>query len=97
MEFQILFALTTRPAFFSQDFKLFCNSFNIKLIFCTVGDHRSNGLVEKLVHTVKVYLLAMSLKQQKSTHSTKRYLKNHLEPTFFLSIKNKMLTIRNPL
>ena len=38
--------------FTSQDFKLFCNSLNIKLIFCTVGDHRSNGLVEKLVHTV---------------------------------------------
>ena len=39
--------------FTSQDVKLFCNSFNIKLIFCTVGDHRSCGLVEKLVHTVK--------------------------------------------
>ena len=39
--------------FTSQHFKLFCNSFNIKFIFCTVGDHRSNGLVEKLVHTKK--------------------------------------------
>ena len=47
--------------FTSQDYKLFCNSFKIKLIFCTVGDHRSNGLVEKLVHTVKIKLLAMSL------------------------------------
>ena len=53
--------------FSSQDFKLFCNSFNIKLIFCTVGDHRSNGLVEKLAHTVKIKLLAMSLDQQKPT------------------------------
>ena len=53
--------------FTSQDFKLFCNSLNIKLIFCTVGDHRSNGLVEKLVHTVKIKLLAMSLEQQKPT------------------------------
>ena len=34
--------------FTSQDFKLFCNSFNIKLIFCTVGDHRYDGLVENL-------------------------------------------------
>ena len=51
--------------FTSQDFKLFCNSFNIKLKFCTVRDHRSNGLVEKLVHTVKIKLLAMSLEQQK--------------------------------
>ena len=53
--------------FTSQDFKLFCSSFNIKLIFCTVGDHHSNGLVEKLVHTVKIKLLAMSLEQQKPT------------------------------
>ena len=44
--------------FNSQDFKLFCNSFNIKLIFCTVGDHRSNGLVEKLLHTVEIKILA---------------------------------------
>ena len=34
--------------FTSQVFKFFCTSFNIKLIFCTVGDHRSNGLVENL-------------------------------------------------
>ena len=45
----------------SQDFKLFCDSNNIKIIFCTVSDHRSNGLVEKLVHTVKIKLLATSL------------------------------------
>ena len=44
--------------FTSQDFKLICDSNNIKMIFCTVGDHRSNGLVEKLLHTVKInYLL----------------------------------------
>ena len=46
--------------FTSQDFKLFCDSNNNKIIFCTVGDHRSNGLVEKLTHTVKVKLLAIS-------------------------------------
>ena len=50
--------------FTSQDFKLLFNSLNIKLIFCTVGDHRSNGLVEKLVHTVKIKLLAISLELQ---------------------------------
>ena len=53
--------------FTSQDFKVFCNSFNIKLIFCTVGDHHSNGLVEKLLHTVKIKLLAISLEQRKPT------------------------------
>ena len=39
----------------------------MKLVFCTVGDHRSNGLVKKLVHTVQIKLLAMSLEQQKPT------------------------------
>ena len=53
--------------FTSQDFKLFCDSNKIKLIFCTVGDHRSNGLVEKLVHTAKIKVLAMSQKAQKCT------------------------------
>ena len=53
--------------FTSQDFKLFCDSNNIKIIFCTVGDHRSNGLVEKLVHTVKIKLLAISKEHQKCT------------------------------
>ena len=53
--------------FTSQDFKLFCDSNKIKIIFCTVGDHRSNGLVEKLVHTVKIKLLAISQEHQKCT------------------------------
>ena len=53
--------------FTSQDFKLFCDSNNIEIIFCTVGDHRSNGLVEKLVHTVKVKLLAISNEHHKCT------------------------------
>ena len=53
--------------FTSQDFKLFCDSNTIKIIFCTVGDHRSNGLVEKLVHTVKIKLLAISKEHQKCT------------------------------
>ena len=53
--------------FTCQDFKSFCDSNNIKIIFCTVGDHRSNGLVEKLVHTVKIKLLAISKEHDKST------------------------------
>ena len=32
-----------------------------------MGDHRSNGLVEKLVHTVKIQLLAISQEHQKCT------------------------------
>ena len=43
---------------------IWCDSNNIKLIFCT-GDHRSNGLVEKLVNTAKIKLLAMSQEAQK--------------------------------
>ena len=53
--------------FTSQDFKLFCDSKNIKIILCTVGDHRSNGLVKKLVHTVKIKLLAISQEHQNCT------------------------------
>ena len=53
--------------FTSQDFELFCDSNNIKIIFCTVGDHRSNKLVEKLVHTVKIKLLAILQEHQKCT------------------------------
>ena len=53
--------------FTSQDFKLFCDSNNIKIIFCTVGDHLSNGLAEKLKHTVKIKLLVMAQEAQKCT------------------------------
>ena len=53
--------------FTNQNLKLFCDSNNIKIIFCTVEDHRSNGLVEKLVHTVKIKLLAMAHETQKRT------------------------------
>ena len=44
---------------------MFCDPNNIKLIFCLVGDHRSDGIIEKLVHTVK--LLAMAHEDQKRT------------------------------
>ena len=53
--------------FTSQDFKLLCDSNNFKIIFCSVGDHRFNGLVEKLVHTVQIKLLAMAQETQKCT------------------------------
>ena len=51
--------------FLSHDFKNFCDKFNIEIIYCTVGDHRSNGLVERLVYTIKSKLLAMSFEVSK--------------------------------
>ena len=51
--------------FLSHDFKNFCKKFNIEIIYCTVGDHRSNGLVERLVYTIKSKLLAMSFELPK--------------------------------
>ena len=51
--------------FLSHNFKKFCEKFNIEIIFCTVGDHRSNGLVERLVYTIKSKLLAMSFELPK--------------------------------
>ena len=53
--------------FTSQDFELFCDSNNIKIIFGTEGDHRTNRLVEKLIQTVKINLLAISQEHQKCT------------------------------
>ena len=49
-----------RSCFLSHDFKNFCKNYNFETIYCTIGDHRSNGLVERLVYTVKSKLLAMS-------------------------------------
>ena len=37
----------------------------MEIIYCTVGDHRSNGLVERLVYTIKSKLLAMSFELPK--------------------------------
>ena len=52
---------------YKSGFKIFCGSNNFKITFCTVGDHRSNGLLERLAHTVKTKLLAMPQEQQKYT------------------------------
>ena len=51
--------------FLSHDFKNFCEKFNIEIFYCTVGDHRTNGMVERLVYTIKSKLLAMSFKLPK--------------------------------
>ena len=39
--------------FISNDFSKFCEKNNINLILCTVGDHRSNGVIERLIYTIK--------------------------------------------
>ena len=44
--------------FTSFDFRNFCEKNNIKLILCTVEDHKFNGVVEILIHTVEAKLLA---------------------------------------
>ena len=51
--------------FLSHDFKNFCEKFNMEILYCTVGDHRSNGLVERLVYTIKSKLLALSFELPK--------------------------------
>ena len=56
--------------FTSFDFRNFCEKKNIKLILCTVGDHRSNGVVERLIYTVKAKLLAMSFNDPKPSLNT---------------------------
>ena len=56
--------------FTSFDFRNFCEKNKIKLILCTVGDHRSNGVVDRLIYTVEVKLLAMSFNEPKSSYNT---------------------------
>ena len=56
--------------FTSNDFRNFCEKNNIKLILCTVGDNRSNGVVERLIYTVKAKLLAMSFDDPKPSLNT---------------------------
>ena len=56
--------------FTSFDFRNFCEKNNINLILCTVGDHRSNGIVERLIYTVKAKLLAMSFNDPKPSLNT---------------------------
>ena len=51
--------------FSSHDFKNFCKKINIEIIYCTVGDHRSKGLVERLVYTIKSKLLEKSFELPK--------------------------------
>ena len=43
--------------FISKDFKNFCEKKNLNLYLCKVGDHRSIGVVERLIYTIKAKLL----------------------------------------
>ena len=56
--------------FTSFDLRNFCEKNNINLILCTVGDHRSNGVVERLIYNVKAKLLAMSFNDPKPSLNT---------------------------
>ena len=56
--------------FTSFDFRNVCEKNKIKLILCTVGDHRSNGVVERLIYTVKAKLLALSFNEPKPSLNT---------------------------
>ena len=56
--------------YFVWFFTNFCEKNNINLILCTVGDHRSNGVVERLIYTVKAKLLAMSFNDPKPSLNT---------------------------
>ena len=51
--------------FISNDFRNFCEKNNINLILCTVGDHRSNGVLERLIYTIEAKLSAMSFNEPK--------------------------------
>ena len=40
-------------AFKSRQFEIFCNNHNFKLIMAPAGDHRANGMIERLIQTIK--------------------------------------------
>ena len=40
-------------AFKSRQFEIFCNNHNIRLILAPAGDHRANGMIERLIQTIK--------------------------------------------
>ena len=40
-------------AFKSKQFESFCNNHNIKLLLAPAGDHRANGMIERLIQTIK--------------------------------------------
>ena len=56
-----------RSCFIWNEIKNFCEKNNINLVSCTVGDHRSNGVIEHLIYTVKAKVLAMSSNKAKPT------------------------------
>ena len=78
---------------FSNDFKNFCEKFNIEIIYCTVGDHRSNGLVERLVYTIKSKLLAMLFELPKPSLNSS-IEKNYLEFENLLTTFNRLYPVR---
>ena len=51
--------------FTSFKFRNFCEKNHINFILCTVGDHRFNVVVERLIYTVKAKFLAMSFNEPK--------------------------------
>ena len=53
--------------FTSFDFRNFCEKNNNNLILYTVGDHRFNGVAERLIYTIKETLLAMPFNKPKRT------------------------------
>ena len=53
--------------FISNDFKNYREKNNINLILCTVGDHKYNGVVERLLYTITAKLMAMSFNEPKPT------------------------------
>ena len=49
----------------SNDFRNFCEKNNINLFLCTVGDHISNGVTQRLFYAIKAKLLAMPFNEPK--------------------------------
>ena len=66
-------------AFKAKEFDIFCKNKNIKLILAPAGDHRSTGMVERLIQTIKRCLAVLDIDPNWSSETLSSRLANIIE------------------
>ena len=66
-------------AFKAKEFNIFCKNENIKLILAPAGDHRGNGMVERLIQTIKRRLAVIDIDPNWSNTTLANRLANIIE------------------
>ena len=65
--------------FRAKKFMLYCNNNNIKLIFAPVDDHRSIGMVERLIRTLKSRLSVMKIDKRNVPYKLASDVAEHIK------------------